>query len=824
MANGDDLTPLSSNALALIRGRLTGMGPFGSTMPPQDVQALLRAAAQPAQQPVADPRTYVDPGTGVSIADIGKVGAYGAHVAEPFAYPGEVFQAGMRGNIPRPEEMIPWATSQALGMLGGTPFAEAGAVGAGGGRLGVGRAKPTAPGRAGRGAGIPEAPGAPEAAVSVSVRPLEGLPQEPIDLGEHGTFTPGPHEPARVAAQDYASNAGLDYKPPKIYSQVDPKRAERIAQAFEDMPHDPDNPKVKASYNALINETQAQWDAIKKTGLKVDFIEPGKADPYAKSPRLAQKDVAENNHLWVYPTDSGFGSGPEAAAAVRDNPMLRPAGDINGRPVVANDVFRIVHDYFGHIKEGHGFRATGEENAWRSHAAMYSPEALPAMTAETRGQNSWVNYGPHAQANKTASAADTVYAPQKIGLLPDWAMHEGRLDPVQRGIVTSEGFAVPGKAFDKAAAEAAKQVKALPPGSGPINLTERSGLPLVEQKPLERYVPPRGVSERLTDALNNPDVVNGVHESVQQGMQLGAHKWYHNDPVHQAFRDELGPEEGSKAFRQYINQIGATSPQMKVPANIRTGSFFYQVARNRGELPKPYPFPYGSKGQALHRQNFETLMRGGTGVGAQAAGGFDVLRNPKPPSFVENLMGNLEPGTIDTHAVRNIGMRTGDPRWLEPSVQEKVKPGKALSNFQQRFGEARVNNKGETIVTYRPQQLHKQGRLTMEEAKEIPTFWVSQPSANEYAAIERFYKDVGGRYGLPTADTQAAAWAGGGKLTGLGTPPDKTFAQMLNERILQTALIRGEKPANTLKWMIRAQKPLLTPPGVGLLGQKDQTQ
>jgi hypothetical protein len=50
------------------------------------------------------------------------------------------------------------------------------------------------------------------------------------------------------------------------------------------------------------------------------------------------------------------------------------------------------------------------------------------MTAETRGQNSWVNYGPHGENNRKASAADTTYAPQKIGLMPEWTHQEGASD------------------------------------------------------------------------------------------------------------------------------------------------------------------------------------------------------------------------------------------------------------------------------------------------------------------------------------------------------------------------------------------------------------
>jgi hypothetical protein len=58
---------------------------------------------------------------------------------------------------------------------------------------------------------------------------------------------------------------------------------------------------------------------------------------------------------------------------------------------------------------------------------MFSPEALPAATSETRGQNSWVNFGPYAELNKTASPISTQYAEQKTGLMPAWTWLEGLL-------------------------------------------------------------------------------------------------------------------------------------------------------------------------------------------------------------------------------------------------------------------------------------------------------------------------------------------------------------------------------------------------------------
>jgi hypothetical protein len=51
-----------------------------------------------------------------------------------------------------------------------------------------------------------------------------------------------------------------------------------------------------------------------------------------------------------------------------------------------NDMFRAVHDVFGHAASGRGFDPHGEEAAWLKHQAMYSPLACRALTTEIRGQ------------------------------------------------------------------------------------------------------------------------------------------------------------------------------------------------------------------------------------------------------------------------------------------------------------------------------------------------------------------------------------------------------------------------------------------------------
>lgn len=248
---------------------------------------------------------------------------------------------------------------------------------------------------------------------------LEGMPTNVLVDGRMDQF--GTDQRLVDIARQYTADRGLPYLQQTQYAKVDPERAGRIASAYDAMPHNPYDPAVKRSFNALADETFAQYEALRRAGYKFDFLEDG-VDKYG-NPRNAINDLIVNKRMSVFPTESGFGTINEAADS---NPLLSKTGEKwNGKDVLVNDMFRAVHDAFGHGKHGVGFRAAGEENAFQSHARMFSPEALPALTSETRGQNSWVNFGPHGKFNQTASPADTIYADQKTGLMPDFTWKEG---------------------------------------------------------------------------------------------------------------------------------------------------------------------------------------------------------------------------------------------------------------------------------------------------------------------------------------------------------------------------------------------------------------
>ncbi len=263
------------------------------------------------------------------------------------------------------------------------------------------------------------------------------------------TFTPidetGKVAGARIFNEPVPIAVDLDKKLAKLPAgrpifKLNRGRSKRIADEYEAMEHDPTNPDVQAAYEAMASETMEQFGEIQKQGVRVEIYQ-GEGEPYASS-QGALDDLRNNKHLFVLSTEKEFGSEPISDKARSENPLLKDSGakDVNGVPLLINDVFRFVHDFFGHGVRGNSFGPTSEENAWDVHARMYSPLARRAMTTETRGQNSWVNFsgkndaaraaqkearklrqeGKNDEADKLLAENPLQFAPQKIGLMPEW--------------------------------------------------------------------------------------------------------------------------------------------------------------------------------------------------------------------------------------------------------------------------------------------------------------------------------------------------------------------------------------------------------------------
>lgn len=137
------------------------------------------------------------------------------------------------------------------------------------------------------------------------------------------------------------------------------------AQNYDDL--------VEAAYRQLGKETKEQF-----ASLPVKTAYHYGAGEYA-TPSAMLRDVLGEGNLNVY-----RGGDPHE--------FLGEVDPDTGLSL--NEMFRAVHDLYGHATRGSTFRPGGEELAYASHGQMMSPLAQMALLAETRGQNSLVNYSP----------------------------------------------------------------------------------------------------------------------------------------------------------------------------------------------------------------------------------------------------------------------------------------------------------------------------------------------------------------------------------------------------------------------------------------------
>ena len=168
-------------------------------------------------------------------------------------------------------------------------------------------------------------------------------------------------------------------------------RSEEIASAYDRMPSY--DRRAVPAYRAMREEVGRQFDFLTKPqsrgGMGVD-VEATHEDPYGRNSvhdivREVRNDVSQGKMKVL------------STAATGGHPFF--SND-------ENDMFRAVHDVFGHLGSGRGIDKHGEDAAYLKHSRMFSPAARPAMATETRGQNAALHR--HGE-----------FQEQKVGLLPE---------------------------------------------------------------------------------------------------------------------------------------------------------------------------------------------------------------------------------------------------------------------------------------------------------------------------------------------------------------------------------------------------------------------
>lgn len=199
-----------------------------------------------------------------------------------------------------------------------------------------------------------------------------------------------PVERARRGAASFNQQAGLapdrrDYST----AIVTPGVVGSVARAYNNLPDF--DPKALPAFHAMREEVKRQYDHMTR--------------PESQGGMGMQHEVTKNDPYG----DPDAGGTKKFFGDIREGRIKTfSAASTGGHPVFSNDendMFRAVHDVFGHAGTGRGVDRHGEEAAFQKHAGMFSPLARQALATETRGQN-------HAMIN-----AGGQFQEQKVGLL-----------------------------------------------------------------------------------------------------------------------------------------------------------------------------------------------------------------------------------------------------------------------------------------------------------------------------------------------------------------------------------------------------------------------
>lgn len=337
-------------------------------------------------------------------------------------------------------------------------------------------------------------------------------------------------------------------------------------------------------------------------------------------------------------------------------------------------------------------------------------------------------------------------------------------------------------------------------------------LPEQKQTPVPRR--PDGSDKPLPKGDRGREVnesVDAIAERLAERMKpwLGteAQYFYHTGPiVDKAMSMGFKKEEVYDWMREFADAYAATSPRTETAQNIRNATLVMTkrhlgieldeiIGKGSGGInEKGYPMMIGDSG--IHRQLTEATQNGG----------INPNTNPKPATFAENVYGNLDGVTVDTHAIRGA-----------LDAMNEINPGSIPIDY----------------IKPKFRDQYKADPLSLNPANMIDDSMGSQmidgtKMQTEYAVFSDIYRLTSEKLGVSPAEAQSMGWFGSGDSTGLASEL-KSVARLLDERIDVTAQAMNESKESVFKKLLNKEIPVLSlfgaATGAGLMsGGEDQPQ
>lgn len=297
-------------------------------------------------------------------------------------------------------------------------------------------------------------------------------------------------------------------------------------------------------------------------------------------------------------------------------------------------------------------------------------------------------------------------------------------------------------------------------------------------------------------------ITDQMAENIRPHLGSKVRYFYHTGPLIDKAKELGVPENVARnQLKKFALNYAATSPRKPTEENLRVASLV-SAKEKRGIDYRDIVGP-GTGG--VSEAGYPMMVNPG-GIHAKLidavkAGGIDFDTNPKPATFAENVAGNLQGVTADTHAIRGVldALNKAEPgsipkEWFGDTIQK-----------QNKLYEDYKNNPS----ALKPEKDTLPGSLASQKIDGVS-------KQTEYAIISDLYKMTAEKLGITPAEAQALHWFTQGERTGLVSEP-KTIIDIIEERIDVTAQALNRPKEEVFIDFFSGKIPLLSLGGLTLL-------
>jgi len=348
-----------------------------------------------------------------------------------------------------------------------------------------------------------------------------------------------------------------------------------------------------------------------------------------------------------------------------------------------------------------------------------------------------------------------------------------------------------------------------PSGQNPLFDTSDEAYQKIEVEQKETPVP-RKTDDQVFPLNNRVKAIEDKADAIADALAKkiipfkgrNIQYFYNTSPIiKKAVELGIPRETAIEQLIKFGKNYASTSPRTMTDQNLRNASLVATKENIGVDLNKIL----GPGGDGVNEKGYPMMINPGgihkKLIDASKAEGISFDTNPKPATFAENVAGNLEGVTVDTHAIRAVidVMNELEPgsvpiEWIGGKTAKKTK------QFQEMYKNDPSSLDVSTMVrdTLETQALNKISKQT------------------EYAVFSDVYKKVAEKAGVKPAEAQSLSWFANGDKTGLASEP-KTIVELIDDRIDVTAQLTNQSKEEVFKKFMQGSIPLASVSGLTLL-------